>query len=188
MSSCESAVNLDGASAEPLILALKMDAASQEHFDRLREAHFPPERNYLRAHLTLFHALPGEHAQSIASDLQEVCRSRGPIILEATGLRFLGKGVAYDLRSPEFVALRRELANHWAHWLSRQDSHRIKPHVTVQNKVSPKRARALYNELQTSFIPFQVTGEGLSLWRYLGGPWELAGSFTFGEESRRVGR
>ena len=174
-------VNEDRISAEPLILTLKMDAASQEHFDRLREAHFPPERNYLQAHLTLFHALPGEHAPSIASDLQEVCRSREPITLEAAGLRFLGKGVAYELRSPDFEALRKELSGRWAHWLGRQDSHRIKPHVTVQNKVSPERARALHDELQASFVPFQVAGEGLSLWRYLGGPWEPAGSFPFAE-------
>ena len=163
-----------------------MDAAAQERFDRLREAHFPPGRNHIRAHLTLFHALPGEHAQSIASDLREVCRSRKPIVLEAAGLRFLGKGVAYDLRSPEFEALRRELSDRWAHWIGPQDSHRIKPHVTIQNKVSPERARVLYNDLQASFIPFQVTGEGLSLWRYMGGPWEPAGSFTFAEETYRT--
>ncbi len=177
-------MNLGEASIEPLILTLKMDAASQEHFDRLREAHFPHERNYLRAHLTLFHALPGEQAQSIASDLQEVCRTKKPITLEAVGLRFLGKGVAYDLRSSEFEALRRKLSGRWEHWLSRQDSHRIKPHVTVQNKVAPERARALYNELQASFVPFQVTGEGLSLWRYMGGPWEPFGSFDFGDDPR----
>ena len=173
-------MNDDGTSAEPLILTLKMDAAAQEHFDRLRAAHFPPERNYLQAHLTLFHALPGEQAPVIASDLQEVCRSREPITLQATGLRFLGKGVAYDFRSPELEALRKELSSRWAPWLSRQDSHRIKPHVTVQNKVTPERARALYDELQASFVPFQVMGEGLSLWRYMGGPWEPFGSFTFG--------
>ena len=181
-------MNPDGASVEPLILTLKMDAAAQERFDRLREAHFPPERNYLQAHLTLFHALPGEQAPSIASDLQEACRSREPMALDAVGLRFLGKGVAYDLRSPEFESLRRELSGRWARWLGRQDRHRIKPHVTVQNKVSPERARALYNELQASFVPFQVTGEGLSLWRYLGGPWEPAGSFTFGGEPHQARR
>lgn len=170
------------APVEPLILTLKMDSATQEHFNRLREAHFPPERNHLQAHLTLFHALPGEQTPSIVSDLQEVCRSREAITLEVAGLRFLGKGVAYDLRSPEFEALRRELSNRWVHWLGPQDSHRIKPHVTIQNKVSPERARALYNDLQASFAPFEVRGEGLSLWRYVGGPWEPVGSFTFARE------
>lgn len=164
---------------EPLILTLNMDATAQERFDRLREAHFPPERNYLRAHLTLFHALPGEHEQSIVSDLQEVCRPKKSLTLEATGLRFLGKGVAYDLRSPQLEALRRELSGRWSHWLGPQDRHRIKPHVTVQNKVSPERARALHDELLSHFVPFKVGGEGLSLWRYLGGPWEPVGSFPF---------
>jgi hypothetical protein len=35
--------------AQPLILTLQMDERSQDHFDGLRELHFPPERNYLRA-------------------------------------------------------------------------------------------------------------------------------------------
>ena len=169
---------------EPLILTLSMDETAQERFDRLRELHFPPERNHLQAHLSLFHALPGEQAQTIASDLEETCWLRGPMVLEAVGLRFLGKGVAYDLRSPECEALRKELSQRWSHWLGPQDSHRIKPHVTIQNKVSPKRARALYEELQASFVPFEVRGEGLSLWRYMGGPWEPVGTFPFEEGPR----
>jgi 2'-5' RNA ligase len=164
---------------EPLILTLEMDDASQERFDRLREAHFPPERNFLRAHLTLFHKLPGEQEPNLVADLREVCRETEPIALRAMGLRFLGKGVAFDLHSPELETLRRELAARWFPWLAPQDRQRIKPHVTVQNKVSPGRARALHGELSAGFSPFEVWGEGLSLWRYLGGPWEPVGSFPF---------
>jgi len=172
-------VTADAPVAEPLILTLKMDGASQERFDRLRETHFPPERNFLRAHLTLFHKLPGEQRANLVADLREVSRERGPVVLEATGLRSLGKGVAFDLRSPELEALRRELVARWSPWLAPQDRQRIKPHVTVQNKVSPERARALIDELSAGFFPFEVRGEGLLLWRYLGGPWEPAGEFPF---------
>jgi len=173
-------MTLESSGREPLILTLKMDGASQERFDRLREAHFPPERNHLRAHLTLFHKLPGEQMRNIVVDLEEACQERNPLVLRATGLRFLGKGVAYDLASPEVEALRRELAGRWAPWLGPQDRQRIKPHVTVQNKVSPEVARALYEELRAGFSPFEVGGEGLLLWRYLGGPWEPVGEFPFG--------
>jgi hypothetical protein len=66
--------------AQPLILTLRMDERSQERFDRLRETHFPPERNYLRAHLTLFHKLPGEREAEISAYLRGVCRDREPLI------------------------------------------------------------------------------------------------------------
>ncbi|MDQ4128129.1 MAG: 2'-5' RNA ligase family protein [Actinomycetota bacterium] len=162
---------------EPLILTLEMDDRSQEWFDHLRKLHFPPERNYLSAHLTMFHKLPGKREVEISADLQEVCQSREPLIMTATGLRSLGRGVAYELSSPELAALRRELAGRWEPWLGAQDRRGFKPHVTVQNKVSPERARALREQLLTTFSPFKVGGVGLLLWRYLGGPWEPVGTF-----------
>lgn len=167
--------------AQPLILTLKMDERSQKRFDRLRERHFPPERNYLSAHLTLFHKLPGEHEAVISADLQELCRHQRPFTLNATGLRFLGRGVAYELSSPGLTTLRRGLAERWGPWLGPQDRQGFKPHVTVQNKVSPERARTLHGQLQAGFSPFEVRGTGLSLWRYLDGPWEPAGTYLFAE-------
>jgi 2'-5' RNA ligase len=77
-----------------MILTLRMDESSQEHFDRLRDLHFPPERNHLRAHLTLFHKLPGDRETEISTELREICQDREPFTLAATGLRFLGRGVA----------------------------------------------------------------------------------------------
>jgi 2'-5' RNA ligase len=164
---------------QPLILTLQMDESSQEHFDRLRELHFPPERNYLSAHLTLFHKLPGGREAEISAELRETCQIREPFTLAARGLRFLGRGVAYEISSPKLLALRRQLARRWEPWLSAQDRQGFKPHITVQNKVSPERARALQKELQASFTPFEIRGVGLSLWRYLGGPWEPVYTYLF---------
>ncbi len=79
------------------------------------------------------------------------------------------------------MALRRELAGRWEPWLGPQDRQGFKPHVTVQNKVSPTLARDLHERLQASFSPFEVGGTGLSLWRYLGGPWEPIGTYPFGK-------
>jgi 2'-5' RNA ligase len=166
--------------SSPLILTLRMDERSQEHFDRLREHHFPPERNYLHAHLTLFHKLPGEQEAEISTDLHEICRDREPFTLAATGLRFLGRGVAYEMSSPDLASIRRMLVRRWEPRLGPQDRQGFKPHITVQNKVSPERARALQKELQAAFTPFEVAGLGLSLWRYLGGPWEPAHTYLFG--------
>ena len=165
--------------APPLILTLRMDDSSQEYFDRLRELYFPPERNHLNAHLTLFHKLPGEQEAKISTEIREICREYEPLTLAVRDLRFLGRGVAYELSSPQLSALRRELVRSWAPWLGAQDSQGFKPHITVQNKVSPEQARALHQELQAAFAPLEVEGLGLSLWRYLNGPWEPAGTYLF---------
>ena len=42
-----------------LILTLIIDGEAQNFFNILRQRYFPAERNYLDAHLTLFHNLPG---------------------------------------------------------------------------------------------------------------------------------
>lgn len=165
---------------EPLILTLGMDPSSQGFFDRLRGEHFPEGRNFIPAHLTLFHKLPGEREAGIVSDLKGACRAQRAFSLTATGLVFMGRGVGYRLESPVLPALRERLAGKWRPWLGAQDRQGFRPHVTVQNKVPPEEARALYRDLECSFVPFAVCAEGLLLWRYLGGPWEPIGSFGFG--------
>lgn len=164
---------------EPLILTLKMDDLSQRGFDRLREEHFPRDRNFIPAHLTLFHKLPGDRGDEISASLQDLCRRQPPFPLTATGLVFMGRGVGYRLESQELPALRKTLANEWWPLLGAQDRRGFRPHVTVQNKVPPDEARALHRDLERSFAPFEVGAEGLLLWRYLGGPWEPVGTYGF---------
>jgi len=166
-------------SSRPLIVTLLLDDDAQRRFDRLRAEHFPPERNHLAAHVTLFHALPGEHLAEVSADLTAAA-DRPPFALEVTGLRMLGRGVAYTLRSAELAVLRDGLAALWKPWLTRQDRQRHAPHVTVQNKVEPAVARALHDRLVADFLPYGVGARGLGLWRYLGGPWEPVAEFPFG--------
>ncbi|HEY8602259.1 MAG TPA: 2'-5' RNA ligase family protein [Thermomicrobiales bacterium] len=170
----------------PLILTLALDAATQAHLDALREAHFPPARNYLAAHLTLFHHLPAEERDTIAADLAEVCAARGPLALTASGVLFFGRGVAYGFAAPDLDVVRAELARRWWPWLTAQDRQKFRAHVTVQNKVAPAQARALHEQLSVDFAPFTATGEALLLWRYLGGPWESVAAYPFGESEGPV--
>lgn len=163
----------------PLILTLEIDPAAAAFFDDLRQQHFPPERNFLAAHLTLFHKLPGEHLDEIAEFIREVAGVQGPIELSVTGLRPLGGGVAYDLASSDLTALRQCLAARWKAWLSRQDLQGHRPHITVQNKVTVETARTLLEALQGMPVPETVTGTGLILWRYLEGPWSLVERYPF---------
>ncbi|RJK97503.1 2'-5' RNA ligase family protein [Vallicoccus soli] len=163
----------------PLVLTLALDDEDQERFDALRRAHFPPERNHLAAHVTLFHALPGERLEQVREEVAEAAR-RAPFAVRVVRVRSLGRGVAYDLDAPELTALRRGLADAWAPWLTRQDASWSRAHVTVQNKVEPERARALLEELSAGFGPWTVRAAGLALWHYRGGPWEAAGRYPFG--------
>ncbi|GAA4984459.1 2'-5' RNA ligase family protein [Kineococcus glutinatus] len=155
----------------PLVVTLQLDAAGQARFDALRAAHFPPGRNHLAAHVTMFHALPGAQLPAVLEDVRRTA-VREPFAVAVPGLRFLGRGVAYELASEELLRVRAELAAAWRPWLTAQDAQRWKPHVTVQNKVDPALARALHAELSAAPLPPAVTGTGLALWRYLGGPWE----------------
>ena len=163
----------------PFILTLRLDTDSQQTFNELRRAHFPRERNYLDAHLTLFHALPAESEARLRADLDEVSAQTAPLDLRYPGLRFLGKGNAIVVEAPGVVELRRDLSARWRDILGAQDARVIAPHITIQNKVTPARARALFDELSDGWQAFDGRGEGLQLWRYKGGPWEAAGQWEF---------
>ncbi len=131
------------------------------------------------AHLTLFQQLPGDRGREIKALLSSLSTVTRPLALKVREVKAIGKGVAYFLDAPALMALRDGLADEWEPWLSDQDRAPFWPHVTVQNKVTPKVANALARQLAGQFQPFQVTGTGLNLWRYLGGPWEMEREFRF---------
>ncbi|MGY1838991.1 MULTISPECIES: 2'-5' RNA ligase family protein [unclassified Modestobacter] len=164
---------------QPLIVTLLLDEAAQRRFDRLRAAHFPPGRNHLPAHVTLFHALPGERLAEVREELRTAA-ARPSFDVAVTGVRFLGRGVAIDLAATELTAMRAGLAAAFDPWLTRQDRQWAHPHVTVQNKVAPEVARALHADLAAAFTPGTVRARGLGLWHYCGGPWEAEAGFPFG--------
>lgn len=168
----------------PLILSLMLDHPTFTLLDDLRQRHFPPERNMVPTHVTLFHALPGEQEASIAALLDEIAGATPPLPLALPGVRFLGRGVAVEIEAPGLVALRRRLAHAWQGWLLPQDQQGYRPHATIQNKVAPHVARRLYDELSGTWSQRAGQGLGLLLWRYLGGPWERAGAFPFAAGAR----
>lgn len=166
---------------QPLVVTLALDEQAQQRFDELRRRHFPPERNHLAAHVTLFHAVPGELEQQVRNDLESAA-VRPPIALRVTGPRSLGRGAAYDLVSAEMIALRQALAAGWQQHLTNQDRQWHRPHVTVQNKVDPETARRTLRELPPA--SGTVTGTGLALWRYLGPTWQPLAALPFSGPER----
>ena len=166
----------------PLILTLALDPASQGFFERERQRWFPPARNMIPAHVTLFHHLPGDGLARIQDDLARLCGGQAPAPFAVDGLRFLGRGVAYTLHMPEIAGLRARMAALWQADLTAQDRQGWRAHVTVQNKATPDEARALHARLLRDFAPFGGTVVGVTLWHYLDGPWAEAGSIPFTAE------
>ncbi len=163
----------------PLILTLRFDQASFDRFDRERSRHFPPDRNFIPAHLTLFHHLPGLLRETITDEIAARCSEQAGFPMLVAKLRSLGRGVAYVIESSELSGLHADLASRWTAHLTRQDAQGFRPHVTIQNKVSPDVARKTFEALSCSFEPFQAVATGLLLWHYKGGPWESADEFAF---------
>lgn len=157
--------------ARPLIVTLEFDAPTQEWAQRMRASHFPPERNIVPAHVTLFHALPASCQQNVCTHLDRP-RDAPEVTIGAPYL--LGRGVAYTVRSPVLAALRAELVSLVGQErLTKQDAAPWRPHLTVQNKVTPEQARDLLKTLTQQSHPEQCHAAALRVWRYEGGPWTL---------------
>ncbi|WP_420136321.1 2'-5' RNA ligase family protein [Sphingomonas sp.] len=155
----------------PLIVSALFGAADFAWLDGLRRAHFPPERNQLSAHLTLFHHLPPSVEEELKHRLSEAARRPRPKA-EAIGVMNLGRGVAIRISSPDLSAIREDLAQAFASLLTPQDAVGWRPHVTIQNKVGAPEAKALHAALESGFRQCFVQIDGLAAWRYRGGPWE----------------
>lgn len=152
----------------PLILTVRIDEQSQQFFNELRIKHFPPERNLLDAHLTLFHQLP-----DTIETFQIIDNAKRPSFkMDIIKLINLGAGVAYKVESSHLEELRKDLKTAFANQLIPQDMHGFRAHITVQNKTTPEEARSLLKQLSDGFEPFSIYAQGLDLWEYLGGPWE----------------
>ncbi len=170
---------VEGSDQRPLILTLRLDADSQDFFTAERVRFFPLALNFLDAHVTLFHHLPRDSSDEIAEKLTAFASVQPTFPVQLTGLRSLGRGVAYSLQSSDLLSLRASLANGWSNWLTAQDRQNFKPHITVQNKVAPAEAHRTLTLLQTSFTPRLIEAIGVDLWRYEGGPWNHLQTFLF---------
>ncbi|HUR96909.1 MAG TPA: 2'-5' RNA ligase family protein [Pyrinomonadaceae bacterium] len=169
----------DTKSEQPLIVTARTDEHTFAFFDGLRQQHFPPERNFLSAHLTLFHKLPGENLETISNDLDQIALAATVAELSFTGWRGLGRGVAMSIESKDLATVRATIASRWANVLTAQDRQSFRPHITVQNKVEPSVAKELLAKLSSHDHPASGWSTGLELWRYMGGPWEALKFYEF---------
>jgi hypothetical protein len=168
----------------PIIATATMGAADQRHFDALRAAHFPPERNHLAAHITLFHQLPPSCLDELDRLFRRIAADTPPPAAMLREVYSLGQGVAFRIESPELLAIRARIADHFAGMLTAQDQGVPRLHITVQNKVAAAEARALLAALASDFRSRPLAIIGLAAHHYRGGPWEPALARSF-RASRR---
>ena len=95
------------------------------------------------------------------------------------GLMLFNEGVAFRIVSDELESIREDIADHFHGLLGGPDAAGWHPHVTIQNKVPAKQARALIATLEREFQSRQLGISGLSLHRYRGGPWESLATYAF---------
>ncbi len=163
----------------PLIVTAELPQDLYSWANQLRQDHFPPERNFLKAHVTLFHALPPSAEGEVRSCLAAMAARLAPVPARLEGLMKLGKGTALEISSPAMTDLWEDLADRFHGMLTPQDEHRPRLHITIQNKVGIEEAKALQAELGPRILARDFAFRGLELHAYRGGPWELLHRWRF---------
>lgn len=164
--------------AGALIVTAELGKADFAWLDALRRRHYPPDRNRVPAHLTLFRALPPSSEPEVRTSLARAASAAAPRA-QICGVMDLDSGVALRVASEELEYIREELSGEFHGLLSAQDVGRWTPHVTIQNKVEPREARALLRQAREELEPRALGITGLQLIRYLDKEWEPLASYRF---------
>jgi hypothetical protein len=114
----------------PIIITADMGKTDQAWANGLRRAHFPAERNYVDAHITLFHHLPPSHLLEIKSRLVALVKPAAATTAEAEQLlqrlQLLAQGLPPSQRPrrwllcPELerTPLGKWQRSRWRNWLT----------------------------------------------------------------------
>jgi hypothetical protein len=162
----------------PLLVTAALPPDVLAWADALRKAHFPPERNKLKAHVTLFHALPYSVEAELRQVLADLARAPAPAARIA-GLMKLGGGTALAIDSPGMIEQHGIIAERMHGLMTRQDAQPLKLHITIQNKVTAQVARALQDQLAATLQPRAFRFHGFDLFAYEEGLWRPLRNFPF---------
>ncbi|MGB5723643.1 MAG: 2'-5' RNA ligase family protein [Parasphingorhabdus sp.] len=163
----------------PIIMTAQMGKAEFAWANSLRKSHYPPERNMVGAHITLFHHLPPQALDEIKARVIELTSSLPNPEAKLSGLIHLGSGVAYRLHAPQLLDLRMEMADRFAGLLVAQDQQTPRLHITIQNKVNSREAQNLFERLSAEFEPRSFAIRGIALHYYVDGAWQNIGTWPF---------
>lgn len=163
----------------PIIITAEMGKVDQAWANGLRRTHFPADRNFVDAHITLFHHLPPGHLPEIRSRLAALVADYPAPVAHLIDVMLLGNAVAFHVDSPELLAMRGGLADAFRGLLIPQDQAPPKLHITVQNKVELPVAKALHAHLSKAFRRRPLIISGLAAHYYRGGSWEQISRWAF---------
>lgn len=163
----------------PLIIAAELPQDLFSWANQLRAQHYPPHRNQVKAHVTLFRALPPSAEAEIRDSLAALARVYAPVPARLEGVMKMGKGTALEISSPAMITLWEDLADRFFGLLTPQDENVPRLHITVQNKVSIEEAKALQTQLALTVEPREFAFRGLELHAYMSGPWEFLHRWRF---------
>ncbi|WWC95617.1 hypothetical protein V866_002482 [Kwoniella sp. B9012] len=186
----------------PIILTLRLDKATHKLLTDLRSKYFPPHRNFLTAHVTLFHAIPAHRLNELDDQLNSICSSRtGWDVFFGEPEKMGNRGVYLIVRerpSSTVERIHQQLLTDLKRGikgdkdkLTNQDLQTMrKPHVTILNKASnEEQVDTCLKEVKEFFDGLKTDGRkegqhkgravGFELWEYLGGPWKSIKQYSF---------
>ena len=167
----------------PFILTATLPPGIQSWAENLRQTYYPAHRNQLHAHVTMFHSFAPSLLEELSDWLPTLTREFAAPQAEVSGLLDLETGTAIALRSEQLLTLRAIIAEHFHGSLTAQDLYEPRPHITIQNKVTKREARALQAELKPEVASKTASGvfafPSMELHLYQNGPWEMVKRLPF---------
>jgi hypothetical protein len=161
----------------PLIVSIALDEATHDHFTAQRNHYYPKHCNYLQAHCTLFHRLPS--SLPLIDTVLAAAIHQSILSLQITGVKNTGNGVAYTISCAALQSLHQSLQRSLKPYLISKDRYKLRPHITIQNKVTAFKAAQTFELLAKDFKPFTAQGIGLKSWLYCKGFWQLQNVYPF---------
>lgn len=162
----------------PLLVTADLPPDVFKWANALRQAHFPPERNKLKAHVTLFHALPPSVEDELRELLAMLAR-QAPPAARINGVMKLDGGTALAVESPGMVELHAVLQDRMRGLTILKDSGAPRLHITIQNKVSALEAKALQKQLEVVLHPRDFHFRGFELFAFRDGIWQPIRAYPF---------
>lgn len=163
----------------PFIVTAELPPDILAFTDALRRAHYPPHRNKLAAHVTLFHSFAPSLREELRGVLARMAGEYLPPSARLDGIMRLGGGTALAIESAAMLAIHERIADHFHGALTAQDSRPPRLHITIQNKVSRQEAGDLQRRLRATLQPRKFAFRGLGLHLYRETHWEPLGRWSF---------
>ncbi|MCS6986527.1 MAG: 2'-5' RNA ligase family protein [Sphingomonadaceae bacterium] len=154
------------ASPGAVVLTLRLPARLQERLEALRRRYYPPARNRVPAHLTLFRQLPGPALDEVTDAIAQEAVRTPPFPFQLLPPRAWGGAIVLPVTSEDLMDLHARLAERMALLLGAADRGPYRPHVTLANHLDLDARPVVLGALSARWPrPEGAVAEGLTLWQ-----------------------